>query len=209
MTPFVPRMNEKQDAPPCSFFPAVFDRPSEPALVMIRRLGCNCVKRRCAHVLACAWGLFLRISPPHKMCCLAARRTHRRMPAPVVLERESRCALPSVQPYPQTPAPSTVWITPPGAQSQKRPPRCRTPADPAWGQPVIGAVSSEPWCWHLLPRSLIYRSYQAGVHEPRLGIVAEASGTSHQSFWDGTLGGRVGSAPLWHQRHVLPARLGT
>ena len=50
---------------------------------------------------------------------------------------------------------------------------------------------SDAWYWQVLPDGLIYHSYWAGVHEPRLAIVMEQM--SHgDSFWDGTLGGRVG-----------------
>lgn len=46
------------------------------------------------------------------------------------------------------------------------------------------------WTWQAMPEGLIWRSYLAGVHEPRFGLV-----TSHtRSFgttWDATLGGRV------------------
>ncbi|HEX2473440.1 MAG TPA: DUF1207 domain-containing protein [Lacipirellulaceae bacterium] len=65
-------------------------------------------------------------------------------------------------------------------------------ADPAWdGSQFRGAGPSTAWHWQVLPDGLIYRSYQAGVREARLSILAfhEDDG---QSFWDGTLGGRVG-----------------
>jgi hypothetical protein len=50
-------------------------------------------------------------------------------------------------------------------------------------------LTSDAWCWQMLPQGLIYRSYQAGVHEPRMGIVfLEADGNA---YWDAALGGRV------------------
>jgi hypothetical protein len=66
--------------------------------------------------------------------------------------------------------------------------------DSQWqGVPTSEFHSQSPgaWHWQVLPNGLIYRSYQAGVHEPRLAIVAfsEADG---RKLWDGTLGGRVG-----------------
>ncbi len=64
--------------------------------------------------------------------------------------------------------------------------------DPAWGRPVIAAGPEDAWYWQVLPKSVIYHSYLAGMHEPRLGIIAEHETHSDQSFWDGTLGGRVG-----------------
>jgi hypothetical protein len=59
------------------------------------------------------------------------------------------------------------------------------------GRRVIGSGGAPFWVWQFLPDGLIYRSYQAGVREPRLAIVAfhERDG---RDLWDGTLGGRVG-----------------
>lgn len=54
------------------------------------------------------------------------------------------------------------------------------------------AVSSEMWTWRVLPSGLIYRSYMAGVHEPRIAIVAFYEQEAGQSLWDATLGGRGG-----------------
>ncbi len=45
------------------------------------------------------------------------------------------------------------------------------------------------WSWQLLPDGLIYRSYLAGVKEPRISGVW---GSEHGWFQDVTLGGRVG-----------------
>lgn len=49
----------------------------------------------------------------------------------------------------------------------------------------------QPWSWHLLPDGLIYRSYLAGVKEPRF-----AGAWVHERklgwIWDIALGGRVG-----------------
>ena len=59
------------------------------------------------------------------------------------------------------------------------------------GHRVIESGRSQFWVWQFLPDGLIYRSYQAGVREPRLAIVGfrERDG---RDLWDGTLGGRVG-----------------
>src|SRR2546421_586970 len=43
-----------------------------------------------------------------------------------------------------------------------------------------------------------------GVHEPRLGIVAESEQHSGTSFWDGTLGGRVGLLRYGTVGGILP-----
>jgi hypothetical protein len=89
-----------------------------------------------------------------------------------------------------TPAEET-WITAP----QERPRYFDDKTylrEPPWGEePGFGARHSLLWRWQVLPDGLIYRSYQAGVREPRLSIVAfrEQDG---RNLWDGTLGGRVG-----------------
>ncbi len=56
--------------------------------------------------------------------------------------------------------------------------------------PMIYPSSPDVWFWQVLPQGLIYRSYQAGVHESRIALVFhEADGNA---FWDAALGGRVG-----------------
>jgi hypothetical protein len=47
------------------------------------------------------------------------------------------------------------------------------------------------WTWQVLPDGIIYHSYWAGVHEPRMSVVMfeERDG---RPLWDATLGGRVG-----------------
>jgi hypothetical protein len=97
--------------------------------------------------------------------------------------------------YESTPASPAVetWIAPPGDRSQWVDANGYA-TDSGWdGLPIseVYPQSSDVWHWQVLPNGLIYRSYQAGVHEPRLAIVAfsEADG---RALWDGTLGGRVG-----------------
>ena len=99
-----------------------------------------------------------------------------------------------------------TWIAPPVERSQWVDANVYV-SEPAWGHVPIAQLSpcpSDAWCWQVLPDGLIYRSYQAGVHEPRLAIVAFHESGS-ESFWDGTLGGRVGllrygtSGPLYPQ----------
>ena len=59
------------------------------------------------------------------------------------------------------------------------------------------AEPSDVWDWQALPQGLIYRSYWAGVKEPRLGIqLMHVAG--ERSFWDPTVGAGLGcfaSAP--------------
>jgi hypothetical protein len=106
----------------------------------------------------------------------------------------------------QAPPEIETWITPPVDRSQWVDANVYV-TEPGWGaSPVTQTCPcpSDAWHWQVLPEGLIYRSYQAGVHEPRLAIVAfgEADG---RSLWDGALGGRVGvlrygtSGPLYPQ----------
>jgi hypothetical protein len=50
----------------------------------------------------------------------------------------------------------------------------------------------DPWTWQPLPLGIIYRSYWAGVHEPRMGIQLIRMTNTGESFWDPTVGARVG-----------------
>jgi Protein of unknown function (DUF1207) len=64
--------------------------------------------------------------------------------------------------------------------------------DPPYGAPNsnFGGAADGFWCWQVLPDGLIYRSYMAGVHEPRIGLnwFSESDG---RNLWDATLGGRA------------------
>lgn len=64
------------------------------------------------------------------------------------------------------------------------------PDDLAGGTVYDFSWSEEKWDWHLLPNGVIYPSYLAGVHEPRLASVwfdEREQGT----LWDIALGARV------------------
>lgn len=71
------------------------------------------------------------------------------------------------------------------------------PADvyaPLGVDPVGYSQPSRGCCWEVLPDGLIYRSYQAGPRESRLGLHTHNIESGGQSgiFWDATLGGRKG-----------------
>jgi hypothetical protein len=51
--------------------------------------------------------------------------------------------------------------------------------------------SSEEWDWRWMPTGLIYHSYMAGIHEPRMALFM-FNNLDGRSLWDATLGGRVG-----------------
>lgn len=97
--------------------------------------------------------------------------------------------------YPPTTLPAAppeqVWITP--SYGQQTPMAASSEyGDPGWGNsPVVLDCPSDAWCWQVLPDGLIYHSYWAGVHEPRLGGVLQHI-SSGDSFIDGTVGGRAG-----------------
>jgi Protein of unknown function (DUF1207) len=85
-----------------------------------------------------------------------------------------------------------------GAQLPGRP--------PSQGETALayGPSSELPWSWHVMPTGLMYRSYLAGVKEPRLGTswgTDTSLGPYHDqrldtaavgTVWDSTLGARVG-----------------
>jgi hypothetical protein len=56
----------------------------------------------------------------------------------------------------------------------------------------IDQYADGPWTWSWLPEGLIYHSYWAGVHEPRMALVAFYETGDDRALWDATLGGRVG-----------------
>jgi hypothetical protein len=96
-----------------------------------------------------------------------------------------------------------TWITPPEEHGQILEPNVYG-CDPSWdGQSVVGPCHSDAWHWQVLPDGLIYHSYWAGVHEPRLGIVVQHV-QGFDSFWDGTLGGRVGLLRYGNAARIFP-----
>ena len=59
-------------------------------------------------------------------------------------------------------------------------------------QPLgIPLPDANDWSWRWLPTGLIYHSYMAGEHEPRMSLFT-FSDLDGRSLWDATLGGRVG-----------------
>ena len=95
----------------------------------------------------------------------------------------------SIAPQTMLPAEFDPWIGPP------------TPSyDPSRSQCVD---CKDSWTWHVLPQGLVYRSYLAGVKEPRLNntwIYENDVG----NLWDATLGGRVALLRYGSQGGPLP-----
>ncbi len=57
--------------------------------------------------------------------------------------------------------------------------------------PVAPPTSPDFWFWRVLPEGVIWQSYWAGVHEPRLSGVAFHDGNGGGNFLDGSVGGRA------------------
>ncbi len=74
---------------------------------------------------------------------------------------------------------------------------------PVYGAPV-GVQFGEPWSWQLLPEGLIYRSYLAGVREPRLGIVPFYEFDRDAWLIDATIGARVGLLRYGNEADTRP-----
>ncbi len=73
----------------------------------------------------------------------------------------------------------------------------------AWRTETLSDAAEEPWTLQVLPTGLIYRSYLAGVKEPRF-----ASQWVHEKdlgwIWDIALGGRVGLLRYGTEDALLP-----
>jgi hypothetical protein len=74
-------------------------------------------------------------------------------------------------------------------------------------KPVLGDEMSadygNDWSWHWVPEGLIYHSYMAGVHEPRMALFS-FSDLRDGVYWDATLGGRVGLVRYGNNDPVCP-----
>ena len=68
---------------------------------------------------------------------------------------------------------------------------------------AANGLYSDDWGFHLLPDSLIYRSYLAGPKEPRLATeIVDLRGDS--TIWDPTLGARIGLFRIGNSDSVRP-----
>jgi hypothetical protein len=109
------------------------------------------------------------------------------------------------QPEPET-ASNPVW-TPlansepgPSADAEVLPDGLANDAEPMLGGTYF---EGDSFGWHWLPTGLIYHSYMAGVHEPRMALVA-FSNRDGRFLWDATLGGRVGMVQYGNGDPVNP-----
>ena len=60
---------------------------------------------------------------------------------------------------------------------------------PGFGRPL--PTSGEAWTWQALPGGTLYRAHFASNRESRLGIHFINEDTTHDAYWDPTLGGRI------------------
>ncbi len=101
--------------------------------------------------------------------------------------------------------PSLYYPADPGYSTHECPPfvsaSCPSSScPPAMGAPMImggsmmTGVSSKPqaWQWHILPNDVIYHSYGAGAHEPRVSGVIFHDLNGKTTYLDASLGGRLG-----------------
>jgi hypothetical protein len=95
-----------------------------------------------------------------------------------------------VAPYPPT-TPPVVYESPVNQLGQSNAEPTIGPGITPLASPMAPPDGGDHWHAQVLPEGLIYRSYWAGIHEPRLGVqVINQSGGD--SFWDPTVGARIG-----------------
>ncbi len=70
---------------------------------------------------------------------------------------------------------------------------------------LLDEYSGNAWVWQWLPDGLIYHSYMAGVHVPRMALVTFYEAGDARPLWDATLGGRVGMLRYGNEGCVNPA----
>jgi hypothetical protein len=119
--------------------------------------------------------------------------------APVVTEWQTDCSYPTTGAPPVDPnmAPTSAsWIVPGSPPPGYSPQPGYVDAhvygggDPYTQQMI--APDEQPWFVQVLPVGIIYHSYWAGVHEPRMGIQLMRITNTGNSYWDPTVGARVG-----------------
>jgi hypothetical protein len=130
----------------------------------------------------------------------AARREGRSLAMLCVLLATAGICRANVEPLPSVPQelnqapvqPDAVW-TPYGAASVTRAPAESSDEEPCYPgdfPPTGFEDDGEDWRFTLMPKSLIWHSYLAGVHEPRFASVW--SNDKNEGWqWDVALGGRV------------------
>jgi hypothetical protein len=95
---------------------------------------------------------------------------------------------------------SQTWTPPPSASTEPLPEGVAGIDQPVLGEAFLGG---DVYAWRWLPTGLIYHSYMAGVHEPRMALFA-FSDLENRVLWDATLGGRVGMLQYGNGDPVSP-----
>jgi hypothetical protein len=65
-------------------------------------------------------------------------------------------------------------------------------------------MTNQEWTWTWLPAGLIYRSYMAGLHEPRMSLITFYEVGDDRALADATLGGRVAFLRYGDQNPLRP-----
>lgn len=97
--------------------------------------------------------------------------------------------------------PSSVYPAP------SNPTRSFTPrfADPGRSFVDLTAPSDEPWDWQILPTGIVYKSYLASQKDSRFATqFNHIPERDDHTFWEPTLGARVGLLRFGDQNPVLP-----
>jgi len=103
-------------------------------------------------------------------------------------------------------APSVETLHDPATLAATIDPQCAGQYPAGWTPGAIvppASFSPQEWSVHWLPDGLIYRSYLAGVKEPRFGAVFLHE-QNRGWFFESTLGGRVGLVRYGDTRTVRP-----
>lgn len=111
---------------------------------------------------------------------------------PVVTQWQEACPPPMAAPSadPNLSPTSASWIVPGDPQAGYLDAQIYCNGDPYAQQVMV--PGEEPWFVQGMPVGIIYHSYWAGVHEPRMGIQLMRITNTGDSFWDPTVGARVG-----------------
>ncbi|MCI0335904.1 MAG: DUF1207 domain-containing protein [Planctomycetes bacterium] len=140
---------------------------------MLRSRVIDTVSFRALALLACAWPVIFSVD--------AASAIDRGQGVETIVES----ATTEVWQHEETSNPSVEDESLPALDE---PPIVELPADSF----LADEYSLNAWAWQWLPEGLIYHSYMAGVHEPRMALVTFYEAGDARTLWDATLGGRVG-----------------
>jgi len=99
-----------------------------------------------------------------------------------------------------------IWLPPPMNQLSPTDDDDPLPGMPRMALPLIDNVAPDEWCWQVLPAGLIYHSYLAGPHEPRISLTSFQE-RDDRTLWDATLAGRAGVFRFGNRDPLCPQGL--